>query len=492
MARVLDAQAGLSSTVAWQAQDTVLHGAAWAERRSATLQALSAEGVRVSASRRSGDVMPRGNLRHGRRNAPPLIRSLHEGLAAEPVLSVKTEVVPPAPPIPTKLQRIVPELRAVVRQRVEPSKAGAASVRTTVSAEVRAVRLNAGEMAALRQAPMPGAAVWHQPAAVQTRATGVAMAAPTVLQSAASTARERQWLTQVGAAALGSAQRSDSQAARRGASELGAALDPGSTLRFALPTRDIEGKPPVLVLSGDAAARVTALDRVGEPLLDVETVGSTKLVVPPGTAWLSVTGLGRSAQQPETPALGAVTLDEATDAVPVVGWQSHTELVALTDTTLLARGALLRLSARASALSERGCVRAQAALDQQTGLETHLPTRIRTLALVLDEGPGEPSADLASSLGLSVRHAQVSEEPTLILAGTRTMLIYEVTEVAADAPWLVVALAHTDAWRVAGVMGFAAPPSVWVPLLAEGELDALVEDGPLSASGSLRVQFIED
>jgi hypothetical protein len=67
-----------------------------------------------------------------------------------------------------------------------------------------------------------------------------------------------------------------------------------------------------------------------------------------------------------------------------------------------------------------------------------------------------------------------------------------VLKVDAQAPWLAVVLAHTDAWSVAGVMGFAAPPETWEPLLAEAELDALVENGPLSASGSLTLQFIED
>ena len=56
---------------------------------------------------------------------------------------------------------------------------------------------------------------------------------------------------------------------------------------------------------------------------------------------------------------------------------------------------------------------------------------------------------------------------------------------------MVVSLALTDAWRAAGVMGMQASPAVWVPLLSEAELDTLVEDGPLSATGGLRLQFLE-
>jgi hypothetical protein len=40
-------------------------------------------------------------------------------------------------------------------------------------------------------------------------------------------------------------------------------------------------------------------------------------------------------------------------------------------------------------------------------------------------------------------------------------------------------------------MGLQASPDVWVPLFAESELDTLVEDGPLSATGSLRLHFTE-
>jgi hypothetical protein len=63
--------------------------------------------------------------------------------------------------------------------------------------------------------------------------------------------------------------------------------------------------------------------------------------------------------------------------------------------------------------------------------------------------------------------------------------------VYAKLPWIVISLAFSTAWSAGGVMGFQAPPAVWVPLLAEADLDTLVEDGPLSATGGLRLQFIE-
>jgi hypothetical protein len=348
-------------------------------------------------------------------------------------------------------------------------------------------------MAALLTEPMTGAAVLQQGAANEVRATGLAMAAPKVLRSGLNSKRETAWLDTVGRAALGGGSPfiTTHLTHLSNSANQGAPLDPGSTLRFALPTRDTEGAPPVLVLRGEGAARTTVLDRGGVPLMDVETVGSTKLVLPAGSATVAVTGLGRVHESQREPALGAVTLAEATHAVPVVGWQSHSELVALTDTTLVARGALLRLSAAAAPLAQRGTVRAHEAVDYQTGLETMLPLSVRTVAVVLDDGPGEPAGDLASSLGLSAQHAVLSDEPVIIAAGNRTILVYEVLKADVDAPWIVISLAFSTAWSASGVMGFQAPPSVWVPLLAEADLDTLVEDGPLSATGSMRLQFIE-
>ncbi|MGE0098893.1 MAG: DUF6603 domain-containing protein [Hydrogenophaga sp.] len=487
----LDAHAAQGSQAIWQAQQTVLASAEWKTRRSATLQALSREGVRVTPSNRSGDAMPRGSFRPARRSAPPLVRSLHEGLAAQAVTSVETKVVAPPADTGTKRQRIVPVLDAVIRQRVEPTLDAEANIRTTVSSKRKeALRLDARQMATLLAPPLAGAVVILQGAASEPRATGLAMAAPKVMRSGTSSARETAWLDAVGRAAL-RRETSTDLSHRSLKARSGAPLDPGSTLRFALPTRDTEGAPPMLEIAGDGAARITVLDRGGVPLLDVETVGKTRQPWPEGASVVAVTGLGRVREKRRQPTLGAVTLAEATRAVPVVGWQSHSELVALTDTTLLARGALLRLSSSAGVLSRRGTVRAHEAVSRQTGLETLLPVGVRSVVVVLDDGPGEPSGDLASSLGLSVRNAELASEPVIIAAGSRTVLVYEVQKSDVAAPWIEISLAFTTAWSVCGVMGLQAAPDVWVPLLAESELDTLVEDGPLSAIGSLRLHFTE-
>lgn len=492
----LDAQAATSSAKAWFASQVITSDPAWAQRRSSTLQALASEGVRIAPSGRSGDVQPRGSYRRGRRNAPPLVRSLHEGLAGEATLAVDSQSVPPPAPPEVALKPIVPALQAIVRQRVEPTGANGgagANLRTTVK-DREALRLDVAAMQALRTPPLLGAGVQRVASATARRATGLASKVPPVQRGLQSPLALRKVLAQVEKAAM--ARQSPvvgthalNVATEGPARSRGAPLEPGTNLRFTLPTRDVTGPTPTLVLMGEGAARITGLDRAGRPLLDVETVGNMKLPVPEGVATLAVTGLGAVATREVMPMLGAITLHEATHPVPVVGWQAHSELVALSDTTLQARGALLSLASARPAALQAGTVMAQTVTDGQAGLETFLPPTVRTVIVVLDDADDE-GADLASTLGLSARGAQLDEAPTVLAGGSRVVLVYDVISVDADAPWIVIPIASTAAWTVRGVMGVAAASSVWIPLLAETDPDTLVENGPLNPLGSLRLLFV--
>lgn len=491
-ALALDTYAQTGSAALWQAQDQVLTGAAFAERRAATLSALSQQGVRVQASGRRGDTTPRGLTRRARRSAPPLLRSLHEGLAAEAVSEVKTRFVPtPAAPEVVR-QPVVPVLKAVLRQRAEPTRAGQASLRTTVSDQREAVVLSSEDMSGLLTAPMAGASVQRQAGARSPRASGMALAAPRLVAGSTAPAAAQAWLKALGDAALaggGGAPDIGTHGAVNRGNALGAPVDPGATLRFELPTRNVSGPVPTLVLGG-AATRITALDRSGEPLLDVEAEGAAKLTLPEGTALLAVTGLGRARAQQRPVALGAVTLQEAAHPVPVVGWHAHSTLVALSDQTLQARGALLRLGAPVADLGAAGAVRASRATAGQNGLETWLPKAVKTIALVLEEGPGAGSAELARDLGLSVQGAEVSAEPVIVAAGERVILVYAVLKTDPDATALCVVQAQRASWVAAGVLGMGDTPARWAPLLAETDIDSLVEDGPLTATGSATLHFV--
>ncbi|MBL8329112.1 MAG: hypothetical protein JNJ71_09695 [Rubrivivax sp.] len=497
--KLLDVYAQLGSGPAWQAQFQVLGGAAWQQRREATLGALKAEGVRIEPSGRRGDVTPRGAFRRGRRSAPALIRSLHEGLAAEAVLTVETETVAPPDPPQRPRVRIRPRLQAVLRLRPEPTSGSAGAIRTTVSQRAEARVLDATQMQSLIVAPVAGAALLRSKAAPQPRATSLASSGQHIVREAAQTSlRERAALDQIGLAALGGGQRFGRSAsvledATLIGQPLGTPVDPGATLRFELPSRDVEGSPPSALISGPGAARVTVLDRAGAPLADVELSGAATVALPTGAATVAVTGLGLSRQDMTgPPALGAVTLTQATQAVPAVGWQAHSQLIALSDTTLMARGALLRLGAASAALARRGTVRAHEAVEGQTGLETWLPVQTGTVVIVLDDGPDETPGDLTRSVQLGSQHAVLSEAPVVITAGSRVMLVHEVLKADPQAPWMLISLALTSAWIPVGVIGLQGPAADWVSILSSSDLDTLVEDGPLTATGSARLLFAED
>ena len=84
-------------------------------------------------------------------------------------------------------------------------------------------------------------------------AGGLAMAAPRLVRSAGlASVRETAWLDALGRAALRSEKPTDLNHNlthhRALKAKAGAPLDPGSTLRFTLPTRDTEGAVPSLLL----------------------------------------------------------------------------------------------------------------------------------------------------------------------------------------------------------------------------------------------------
>ncbi|MES3033304.1 MAG: DUF6603 domain-containing protein [Gemmatimonadota bacterium] len=487
----LDAKA-LHAGSALLAADMVLRADVWAERRNATLEALSDEGVRVSAKQAQGDTTPRGTFRRGRRSSPPLVRSLYEGLNAEPVKEAERDVVPAPAPQPVRKVKIRPELESIIRQPVEATRASARAVRTTVSARQAAGARRDVDMQALLAAPIPGASVLMQAARTSVRESSVAVRMRRVSRGVEATARDTALLATLTKASrarevpIGSTTHLDS----RGVG--GVPLDAGSTLRWTLPTRNTDGKPPMLHVRGDAAVRITALDRSGEPLMDVECVGTLSAVVPEGSATLIVTGLGLSQERKVVPAPGAVTLREATSPVPVVGWQSHMTLIIGDANTLLARGALVRLSAPLPERLQTGTILASTAIDSQNAVETILPVAVRAIAVVLDDRDDLSGGDLADTLAISARGASLADDPIVVSAGSRTILLYDVIATDADTATIAVPVAYSDAWSLNGVLGLSASAKEWATLLTTADLDTLVENGPLTPVGSSLLRFSDN
>jgi hypothetical protein len=269
----------------------------------------------------------------------------------------------------------------------------------------------------------------------------------------------------------------------------GAPIDSGSTLRFTLPTRDVEQLPPELHLDGEAATRITALDRGGNALLDIESIGALNVSIPEGTATLTVHGLGRSSRTEAPRELGAVTLLEATSPVSVVGWQSQNELVVAGPTTLLARGALVTLASQITNLGDAGTIVASVAIADQRGVTTVLPSAVRSIAVVLDETDDVCAPSVADTLAISATGAVLTDTPLIVASGARTVLLYDVVRVERGARTIAIPVASNAAWVLCGVMGFNGSAAEWATLLATAELDTLVENGPLAPTGTATLRF---
>ena len=486
-ARALDADSAL------HAARVVLRADAWQSRRDATLAALAGEGVRVTPGTTHGDVTPRGTFRRGRRSSPPLVRSLYEGLNAAEVPESDRRIIAPAEPVTPVRTPIRAQLDSVIRQRIEPTRAAAGSLRTTVNVRLAANARRDVDMQSLLTAPIAGATVLMQDAKSAPRESSVAMHMSPVTTGIRATRRDAALLESM------------TKAARRREVPFGftthverrhnlggAPVDAGSTLRWTLPTRDVQGSPPMLHLRGTAASRVTALDRAGAPLLDIETVGSLSIAMPPHTATLTVSGLGRAGSQDITPSLGAITLREATSPVPVVGWQAHMQLVIASPTTLLARGAMVRLAAALPESLLTGTIVASEAIATQQAVETLLPPAVRAIAIVLDDDDEDAGGDLAETLSISARGASLSDEPIVVSAGSRTVLLYDVLAVDPTATAIAIPVAVSTAWSLAGVLGLTASANEWAGLLTGADLDTLVENGPLTPDGSVMLSFTDN
>jgi hypothetical protein len=214
--------------------------------------------------------------------------------------------------------------------------------------------------------------------------------------------------------------------------------------------------------------------------------------VPTGSATLIVMGLGLSQNREVQPALGAVTLLEATSPVPVVGWQSHMTLVIGGASTLLARGATVRLAAPLPDRLLTGTITAAAAMDTQNAVETILPSAVRAIAVVLDDRDDTEGGELADTLSISARGASLADAPIIVSAGARTILLYDVLAVDAETTTIAVPVAFSDAWSLNGVLGLSASAVDWAVLLTTTDLDTLVENGPLTPVGTSLLRFSDN
>jgi hypothetical protein len=294
------------------------------------------------------------------------------------------------------------------------------------------------------------------------------------------------------------------RAAAAALSELTAAADQGVTVRSGV--THVWELPPAtgwnLVLSGTSAARVTALSTAGTVLDDRElgesflSGGDYTLPVPAGAGMLAVTALGQGSEGgtaiSRTGERGGVTGAVTAGGRAVLGWESGGQASQVGPSTLLARGAVLRLGVPGGP-SVRGHVEASGvvpiscALAGQQVTGTELPRSV-TVAGVLLDSPTDavPGPD---DILVHVDGATANPHPVQVVSGRRTLYLYDVAAVK-DAPMIVIAAGVTGPARLAGVLGSTGTAAEWAAALAGSTLTQLVPDEHLTPDGTLTMRLV--
>ena len=491
----------------------ILASPQWQQRRVQTISQLQTLGANLDLN---GTPQIANAQISRRRAAPPVIASLYEGLAAEP--NEETELMPFTPQFKTPIlvRRRLPKLQAVLRQRPEPTRSQALSTRTTVfqiDGQQSLGRVGISSMPRLDVATASLKRVSHPKAARPTQ-TGQRETVFTRDRSASAAHLEQFQAMQ--ARALIPMQRGNINrlrlAADPGLHRLtnladfnaeatrapGVQVQAGTSQVWTIPASNATGAMPEVAFTGDQGLRITALNKADAVLLDVEVYGTGRMPLPPRTARVAVTGLGRPVGVDENliPAMGALTLVQSTQPVAVVGWQRGTQLMQITRHALLGRGAVLRLGAplptrRNTRAVNRALLNGAQATAGQVALETTLPARVSTIGIMVEVG-GSTGGDITETLAVGVEGALVSASPLVALGESMAVLLYAVRDVRDPRGGLRVSVANKLDWQVVGVIGLTGSAAYWQNALATQPLDTLVENGPLSPAGRSRVAFLVD
>ncbi len=423
-----------------------------------------------------------------RRSSPPLVTPITTGLTMRDVGLPRPPAVLEVPPVlPIALDG--PRLRAVLRGRPQPLSDAPAAFRTTV-AKV------AGAAGVPRTAPprldaVAGARLLRVASATAVRPTVVARGSRTVRS------HEVGW-------ALGPA---DSAALKQAAVDVtgpGVTLAAGSTHVWDLPATSptpaagSQAAPAsALVVSGDAAVRVTFTGRGGGVLLDREwsVARAVQVGIPPGAARCVVTCLGRSpvGSTAVAPGFGSVSLAAAPrGGTTAVGWQSAGLLHQVAGAVFLGRGSCVIAprpitARRAKFRTSQAAVRASEVLDGVPGVETWLPAATGVVFIELDRQ--DPTAASAGDLGVACDGATLRTPPLVVEGGRRTALLYQVDRPDAGAEHLAVSVASLAGWRLGGVVGLPGRVQEWAVRMNGGVPEALVPEGPITQDGEVTVRF---
>lgn len=411
------------------------------------------------------------------RSAPPLLTPLSTGLTMKPVgLANPPAIVETPPVLPVAMQ--APRLRAVLQSRPQPVADTPPALRTTV-AKVAATA-NMVRMAA-PQVSTSGSSLKRVAAPNAARSTKLATATRIVRSP------ELAW-------ASGASPQEQVSTAEQDLGASGVSLPAGTTHLWDIP----QSVGSRLVVTGEAAFRVTFLTRGGSVISDAEypTGSNTAISLPARCGMIAVTCLGTppTALGSVAPGQGAVSFAASpAGQMAAVGWELHNLIPQVGATTILARGACLTMPqshtpARKQQAVSSAMVRVGDALATQSGVETWLPTSTGVVMILLDQQ--DPSAAADGDLALAVNGATLSSSPVRILGGRRRALLYDVQQVTAAVDHITVAAASVAGWRFAGVIGLSGEAQEWGVRFNGKIPEQLVPDGPLTPNGSVTVRLV--
>jgi hypothetical protein len=256
---------------------------------------------------------------------------------------------------------------------------------------------------------------------------------------------------------------------------------------------------PVFIVNGNAALRITSMNRAGHVIDDTEMIvnGETKCALPTGCEFVALTCLGTlPVRQPEVkPGFGAVTsMWASADALPAVGWQTGNTLPQVGGSSLLGRGAavLLRKSHVPVVNGQKTTqlmTRVSDAVAGQSGVETWLPAAIGVVMILLDQQ--DANAVMDGDLGIACDGATLATPPVAGAGGSRRALLYDVIARDERAGHIVVSVASKKGWALAGVIGLPGRAAEWAARLHGTAPPHLVPDGPLTTAGEVLVRLAQ-
>jgi hypothetical protein len=368
-----------------------------------------------------------------------------------------------------------PRLRAVMQHPPLPTMDAPPALHTTT---FQTSAPNSPRMAPPQLKIVPGARLDFVPSITAARATATTLAARTVRNpdiGALAGVAHAQTFAGVTASFMGD----------------GITVPSGTTHVWEIPSPAY-----LLMLRGDAAVRVTTMNRAGQTIDDVEMVVSGSRQVPvSGAEYIAVTCLGSlpviASQIVEGE--GAVTFAASSGgATPAVGWQAGNLFPQVGGSCVLARGATLRLRKAYLPVLNRqrtsqSMIRISDALIDQSGAETWLPVAIGVVMILLDRE--DSSAAETGDLGIACDGATLATPPIAGSGGRRRALLYDVVERDKGATRISISVGSKAGWALAGVVGLPGRAVEWAAQLHGSVPPDLVPNGPLTASGQIQVQL---